>query len=186
MSEPRNVKNPIMTAVWLVVFFPFGLFKMWKNKEYTLKKRLIISAVFAPFLILAAVSNRPEFQNFQRNPTTSKSPELYRELSSVRTNSRITQAKDWLEQTIQKKSGSTSDRHISVVHKKWNDWDFLVCNINSGIGSCGIYEVVVNELGHEVYWVNGKAKAHLGDEIEGSPNSSDKYDISEVYRAVVK
>jgi hypothetical protein len=60
MENQTNLKwyqKPSGTIILLILFFPVGLYLMWKNKLWTKNTRWIVTGVFALFVIANAGKN---------------------------------------------------------------------------------------------------------------------------------
>ncbi|RVU25566.1 hypothetical protein EOJ36_03880 [Sandaracinomonas limnophila] len=71
-SEQKWYQKPNGTIILLVLFFPIGLYQMWKNELWTKQTRWIITAVLAVVVLANAGKNKPQ-TSYSGSSSTSAS-----------------------------------------------------------------------------------------------------------------
>jgi len=72
MNNNQNLKwhqRPIIVVLLLIVFFPLGLYFMWKNRVWTITSRWVISIFFT--LMVVANINKNKNNNIMTNNSIS-------------------------------------------------------------------------------------------------------------------
>lgn len=60
MKIPKWYQKPVGVGFLLWLFFPVGLYFMWKEKVWTSKTRIIITSVLSLFIILALAGEKSD------------------------------------------------------------------------------------------------------------------------------
>lgn len=69
MTQPTPIKKDWAPIIWLILFFPVGLFKMWRSHQFPFIFKLITTSIFV--IIMVAM----------RNQDTPMAPPLKQEIS---------------------------------------------------------------------------------------------------------
>jgi hypothetical protein len=69
----KKIPSTFNVILWLIFFFPVGLYKMWKHKKWSPKVRKIVTAFFAIMVFLVIISdNSATNQEIQNGSVTSE------------------------------------------------------------------------------------------------------------------
>lgn len=126
-SEPHIQKAPIIdhslfwTLIWLLFFYPVGIFRMWKKKQFSLSLRIVLTALFIliSVYVLGAggqSSTQPDIPTSQEYnmavPTPSRTPSpTPREFDSI---------EDAFKQGFEEGLGDTDDREQIIKESMEN------------------------------------------------------------------
>jgi hypothetical protein len=108
MTQAIAIKKDWNTVIWLILFFPVGLYKMWRSPQFLFKFKVIITTIFIlPILIMKAqgtVNGSPV------NSSQSKSRVLAAENSKVES-----------DEIKERKA----DARGEIIRKKYNNGIFV-------------------------------------------------------------
>lgn len=175
-------KQNLLSTIWLILFFPIGLYKMWRYSTYSFKTKVTISSIFLGIGLLTWAGS---------NPTKEVKTQTQSSLAGTR--SVATVAPEELDRqrlaledavyALKFKKLNLLRAEVRVRLVRWNGFYLMDCEVNTS-GRCGLYEVIKTDGGSEVFWVNGKAAGVTGQRFQKSPNVNVKYDISDAIKAV--
>lgn len=176
----QESKDNVSCVIWLILFFPVGLYKLWRHSTYSLKIRATISSIFVGVGLLTwASSSSPT------SPTISSSTPTTRTVATVSPDEldRQRQALEDIVYEMKFKKLNLLRAEVRVSLVRWSGFYLLNCEVNSS-GNCGLFEVIKDKNGSEIFWVNGKAAGVIGQRYKKSPNVNVKYKISDALLAV--
>lgn len=168
-EEPINKKGIRSTVLWLILFFPVGLYKMWKGEVFDVKVRVGITGAF---VVLFAMNYSENYEKYKNKAIQQNVGSMEFQLNQTRKNANMERISEEIRETVQG-SKSIYDYLVKVEHISWQGHDILVCNINDAKGACGLYEVIETSGHYQAHWLNGKAKGRLGHKFSRSPSSID-------------
>ena len=107
MEKMKFYQKTWFTVLFLILFFPIGLFTMWKYKKFNKVARIIISVIFAILVIAAAFGNEDSGTSSDdaTETTTESTTETTTEATTETTTKATTEAttKTTTEATTEKK-----------------------------------------------------------------------------------
>jgi len=173
-AEPSDLK----TILWIAFVFPVGLWKMWKHEKFAPRTRWIVTGVFS----LVLLSHFSQTGSYSDHVKSRPQATVASELAKTKKSYQLDRLGREIQDRIQK-GKSPLDYAVTVNHLEFQGHDLLVCNVNTGKGNCGVYEVIEKDGDFRAYWVNGKAKSASGAVMDRTPSSIDP---SAAYRAATK
>ena len=174
----KNGPSDLNVVLWLFLFFPVGLYKVWKHQKFTKKTRWVVTGVFGVLFLYSynqSVGNYDKFKARSQRTVAS-------DLAMTKKNYQIGKLSQEIQERVQN-GKNPLDYAVTVSHVQFNGHDLLACNVNNGKANCGVYEVIEKDGIFTAYWVNGKAKSKLGTVLGRTPSSIDP---SAAYKAVTK
>lgn len=174
--EQLKQKKDWSTVAWLILFFPVGLYKMWRSNQFPLVAKMAITSLFA---LIPYVSHN---QNTQVTATVV--PELgftARKIASISPDE-LDQQKSILEKMLNKNINKRN-AELSLRIVRWKEFYFIGCTLGRDT-DCGVYEVAKDQNKIQLYWVNGNAGSHVDNTIQRSPNAGSKYSTASAFNIV--
>ncbi|NUN06650.1 MAG: hypothetical protein HUU57_12920 [Bdellovibrio sp.] len=177
----QESKDNVSCAIWLILFFPVGLYKLWRHSTYSLTIRATISSIFVGVGLLTWASSSPT-----TTPTLSSSPSTTLRTVATVSPDELDRQRHALEDIVYEmkfKKLNILRAEVRVNLVRWNGFYLLNCEVNTS-GNCGLFEVIKEKNGSEIFWVNGKAAGVIGQRYKKSPNVNVNYEISDALKAV--
>jgi len=176
--ETKNGPSNLKVVLWIIFFFPVGLWKMWKYERFSLRARQVTTGALGIMLFYHLSQTGSYSDHAKSQPPMTVASELAKTKKAYQI--------DRLSREIQtrlQEGKNPFDYAVTVTHMEFQGHDVLSCNVNNGKGACGLFEVIEKDGDYRAYWVNGAAKEKLGSVMERTPSS---IDISAAHKAVTK
>ena len=178
-NKTPEKNTSVRLVLWILLFFPVGIYKMWSQKAFSPKTRWIITGAFGLFIVANYSSN---YEKYKKRAAKKPVSSLGISLEQRRKSANIERLSTEIQVRLQD-GKNPFEYAVSVEHLKWRNHDLLVCNVNGSKGNCGLYEVIKEGDKYRSYWINGKGKQKLGRVLKRTPSS---IDASAAYKAATK